>query len=146
MTETALDSSQQAPDLVVASWDLDADDLVVFLGGAVGLAVGVVVDVPGDFLGKTVALVAELVVAAVDLVWVLAEGALPGVHLKVVGCPALGRVHGTRDRAHGILLEAHYSVLLEGGNLLGLDDSGHAVLAREGRHLGGGVGVCENGA
>lgn len=95
MTEAASDGLQEAPDFVVPSWDLDADELAVLLDGGVGSAVSSVVDVAGDFLSQTVALVAELVVAAVDLVWVLAVGTLAGVHFKVVSCPGLGAIHGT---------------------------------------------------
>lgn len=89
MTEAAGNSLQEAPDFVVAGWDLDADELVVLLDGGVGGAVSSVVDVAGDFLGKTVALVAELVVAAVDLIGILAVGTLAGVHLEVVSSPGL---------------------------------------------------------
>jgi hypothetical protein len=92
VAEAALDGSQQAPDLVVSSWKLDTNELVIFLGSAVSLAVGGVVDIPGDLLGELVALVAKLFVVAVHLVWVQAVGAFAGVHLKVVGCPTLGRV------------------------------------------------------
>lgn len=40
-----------------------------------------------DFLGKTVADLAELVVVAVDFVWVVAVGTLVRVGLEVVGGP-----------------------------------------------------------
>lgn len=73
----------------VAGWDLDADDFVVFLDAGVGLSIRLVVDVPGDFLSKTMAKIAELFVVAVDLVWVVAVGALAGVGFEVVRGPAL---------------------------------------------------------
>lgn len=68
---------------------------MVFLNGAVGQAVGAVVDEVCNVLGETVADVTELVMGAVDFVGVVAVGTFAGVHLEVVGCPALGRVHGT---------------------------------------------------
>jgi hypothetical protein len=106
VAEAALDGSQETPDLVVAGGELNTDELVVFLGGAVGLTAVGVVDVAGDLLSQAVALVTELLVVAVNLIGVDAVGALAGVHLKVVAGPALFSVHGTREAAHRIVEEA----------------------------------------
>lgn len=119
MSKTALNCLQKAPDLVVASWDLDADELVVLLNGAVRLAVGTVVDEAGYLLGKTVANVTELIVGTVDFVRVVAVGTLAGVHFEVVGSPALGSVNWTRNFANWILEEANHSLLFGGGRGLG---------------------------
>ena len=68
---------------------------MVFLDGGIGKAVGAVVDEVCNVLGKTVANITELAVGSVDLIGVLAVCTLAGVHLEVVGGPALGGV----DRA-----------------------------------------------
>lgn len=95
MAEAAFDGPQEAADFFICGWDLDSYELVVFLYGAVGLALAVVVDVAGDPLGELVPDVAQLVVSAVHLIGFVAVRALAGVHLEVVCSPALGCVHGT---------------------------------------------------
>lgn len=94
VAEAALDGFQQTPDLIISSWNLNTNKFVVFLDCAVSLTLGVV-NVASDFLGKTVSLVAKLLVMTVDLVWVVAVGTLACVHLEVIGGPALGGVHWT---------------------------------------------------
>lgn len=146
MAEAALNGLQQVPDLIVVGGELNADELVVFLGGAVGLAAGRVVDVAGDLLSEAVALVTELLVVAVDFVGVVAVGALAGVHLKVVADPALLSVDWAGEAAHGIMEEADRPLLLGAGNLgrLGVDDGRHCVGTGERRHLGGCGVVLQN--
>jgi hypothetical protein len=103
VAEAALDGFQQAPGLLVSSWKLNTNELVVFLGCAVRLSVGIVVDVTCNFLGEAVSLVTELLVVTVHLIRVLAVSTLAGVHFKVVGGPAFGGVDWPRDSAHGIV-------------------------------------------
>lgn len=111
MSKTALNSLQEAPDLIIAGWDLNANELVVLLESAVRLAVGTVVDEPGNLLSKAVADVTELIVGTVDFVGVMAVGTLAGVHFEVVSSPALGSVDWSRDFAHWVLEEANHSLL-----------------------------------
>jgi len=125
VTEAALNGLEERADLDVAGWDLDADHLVVLFDSRVDGSVGLLVNVPSHLLGEPVADVAELLVVAVDLVWVVAVGTLPGVHLKVVGCPALGGVDWAAEGGHGVLVEAHHSLLL--GHGWPLDDGGHVA-------------------
>lgn len=94
MSKAAFNSFQEAADFVVAGWYLDVDELVVFLEGGVGEAVGAVVDEVCNVLSKTVAGLTELTVGSVDLIGVVAVCTLAGVHLEVVGGPALGGVDG----------------------------------------------------
>lgn len=94
MSNTAFDGFQETSDLAVAGWHLDADELVVFLELAVGHAVDAVVDEVGNALGETVADITELAVVTVDFVRVVAVYTVAGVHLEVVGGPALGSVYG----------------------------------------------------
>jgi hypothetical protein len=67
------------------------DLAILFLGGEV-LAV-LVVDVGGNVLSQAVSVFAELFVAAMDLIWVVAVCTLASVHLEIVHCPALGVVY-----------------------------------------------------
>ena len=97
MTEAAFDGLEERADLDVAGWDLNADDLVVLFDGRVDGSVGLLVDVPSHLLGETVADITELLVVAVNFVRVVAVGTLPGVHLEVVGSPALGGVDWTAE-------------------------------------------------
>lgn len=109
MSEAAFNGLQEAADLDVASGNLNADKLVVLLDGGVGVAVGLVVDEAGDVLSKTMSYIAELLVVAVDLVWVVAVGTLAGVCLEVVGGPGLGGIHWAGDTLNGVLVEANHS-------------------------------------
>lgn len=84
-----------------------------------------VVEETGNFLGKTVTSIAKLLVVAVDFVWVVAVGTLAGVHLEVVGGPALGGVDWARDGDDGILVEADHSFLLGVSGRLGGDHGRH---------------------
>lgn len=111
MAETALDGLEQTADLDVAGWHLDLDGLVVFFDGAVGPAVGALIEERSHVLGKTVADVAKLVVVAVHLVGITAVGTVPGVGLEVVGSPGLLGVDGTRDGRDGVTHEAHIALL-----------------------------------
>ena len=95
MADAAFDCLQEASHLVIIGWHLDTHRLAVFLDGAVGVAVGVVVDIAGNLLGKSVAHVTELLVLAVDFVGFVAVNTFPGVHFKVVCSPAFVGVHGT---------------------------------------------------
>lgn len=96
MAEATLNGLEEAADFNVTGWDLDADKLVVLLHGGVGGS-RLVVDVAGDILGQAVADITEALVVAVDFVGVVAVSTLPGVHLKVVGSPALGSVYRTAE-------------------------------------------------
>lgn len=143
MTEAALDGLEQAVNLDVAGGNLDTDDLVLFLNRRVGLAIRLVVDVTDNFLGKAVAVFAELLAVAVDLVGVVAVGTLAGVGLEVVRGPALSSVDWTRDRGDGVAVEANDAVLL-GRRGHRVDDGGHG--GADGRHCGGCWRVLQNGA
>lgn len=109
MSEAALNGLQEAADLDVASGDLNTDKLVVLLDGGVGVAVRLVVDEAGDILSKAVADITELLVVAVDLVWVVAVGTLASVSLEVVGGPGLSGIHRAGDTLDGVLVEANHS-------------------------------------
>jgi hypothetical protein len=135
VTDAALNGLQETADLDVAGGDLNADELVVLFNSGVGGSVGLLVDEASDFLGQAVADIAELLVVAVDLVGVVAVGALPGVHLEVVGGPALGRVYRTREREHGILVEADHALLFGRRGPRVVDGGGHAG-AESRRHIG----------
>lgn len=137
MTETALDGPEETADLHVGRRHLDLDQLAVFLDGAVCLAVGVLVEERGDLLGKAVADVAELFVVAVDVVGVVAVGAVVGVGLEVVGGPGLFGIHGTRDGRDGVAHEADIALLPRAGRGLGGDDGRHlgVVVLDTGGHL-----------
>jgi len=45
--------------------------------------------IPGYFLGKAMAYFAQLLVISMNFVGVVAVRALPGMHLKMIACPAL---------------------------------------------------------
>lgn len=94
MSKATFNGFQEAADFIVGGWNLDTNKLVVFLDSGVGEAVGAVVDKVCNFLGKTVASVAKLIVGSVDFVGIVAVCALAGVHLEIVGGPALGGVDG----------------------------------------------------
>lgn len=138
MTETSLDGLEQTTDLDVGWRHLDLDQLVVFLGGAIRLSVGVLVEERGDLLGETVADVAELLVIAVDLVGVVAVDAVVGVGLEVVDSPGLFDIHRTRDGRDGVAHEADVALLPRAGRHLGSDDGRHlgVLVLKPGRHLG----------
>lgn len=89
MAQGAFDGLQETTNLLVTRWNLDADKLVVFLGGGVGLAIGVVVEESGNLLGETVADLAELLVLAVDFIGIVAVDTLLSMELKVVCSPGL---------------------------------------------------------
>jgi hypothetical protein len=112
VSQTTLDSPQEAADLDVAGWDLDTDGLVVFLLGGVGVAVGLVVDVACDILGKAVTGFTELLAVAVNLIRVVAVDTLASVCLKVVGGPGLGGVDWSGDTFDWVFVEADHSLLL----------------------------------
>lgn len=59
--------------------------------------------------------IAELLVVAVDFVGVVAVSTLPGVHLEVVGGPALSSVDGAGERVDWVLVEADHALLLGRG-------------------------------
>lgn len=134
MSQAALNGLEQTSGLRVAGWDFDLDELVVVFGGAVGLAVGSVVEESSDILSQTVTHLAQLLAVAVDFVRIFAVHAVLGVDLEVVGGPRLVHVDGSADGADGVLEEAHSAVLLGARRGLGVDDGRHGVLAGEGRH------------
>lgn len=94
MSKATFNGFQEAADFIVRGRNLNTNELVVFLDSGVGEAVGAIVNKVCNFLGKTVAGVTKLIVGSVDFVWIVAVGALAGVHLEIIGGPALGGVNG----------------------------------------------------
>lgn len=134
MAEAAFDGLEEASDLRVIGGELDLDELVLLFRGAVGFAVCFVVEKGSDFLGETVADLAQLAMRAVDLVRIFAIGADLGVDFKVVGGPRLVDIDWPADGADRVLEEADHALLLGARGGLGVDDGRHGVLAGEGRH------------
>ncbi|KAB8346322.1 hypothetical protein FH972_023366 [Carpinus fangiana] len=101
VAEGAFHGAKQRNDLVVACWDVDANQLVVDgLGaredcGGVGLRI----DDGGHVLGELVASAAETGASTVHVIGVIAGGAAEGVGLKVVQLPQLrvAEVSGLED-------------------------------------------------
>jgi len=144
--EGAFNSLQQSTDVNVAGGDLDTDELVVFLGGAVRLA-GFVVKKCSNLLGELFSTLTQALVVAVDFIGVVAVCTLLSMDLEIVRSPGLGRGHRPGDMGHGVFVEANHSVFLGHRGRLGVYDGGrHGGVTRQGRHVVVVVNECFVGA